>query len=274
MQTHEEFYDSARHRSPLIDEVQALMRYNNLVVQFVSRSLKTRYKRSTLGVVWTLLNPILTMLVLTVVFSSLFRFNIEHYAVYILSGHTAWLFFSNATSASMGDMVLSGGLFQRIYVPKLVFPVASIGASLINLLISLIPLLLIAVFTGVRPTPALLVLPLSIVLLAAFALGLGLLLTTAAVYFADMLPVYEVLLTLWMYATPIIYPIEIIPPNLQWLFRLNPLYYFVRLFRAPIYDGVFPEWQAWLIGAGFALAALVVGATVFTSHTNDYAYRV
>lgn len=274
MQTHEEIYDSTRRRAPIIEELGALLRYRNLVVQFVSRSLKTRYKRSTLGVVWTLLNPILTMLVLTLVFSSLFRFDVEHYAVYILSGHTAWLFFASATSSSMGEMVWSGGLFQRIYVPKLVFPVASVGASLINLLISMIPLMLIAAVTGVRITPAVLVLPLSILLLAAFALGLGLLLATAAVYFADMLPVYDVALTLWMYATPIIYPIEIIPPNWLWLFRLNPLYHFVRLFRMPLYEGIVPEWQTWAIGAGFALAALALGALVFTSRSNDYAYRI
>jgi ABC-type polysaccharide/polyol phosphate export permease len=274
MQTHQELYDSAKRRPPIIEELQALLRYRNLVVQFISRSLKTRYKRSTLGILWTLLNPILTMLVLTLVFSSLFRFDVEHYAVYILSGHTAWLFFSSATSSSMGEMVWSGGLFQRIYVPKLVFPVASVGASLINLLISLIPLILIAALTGVRITPALLVLPLSILLLAAFSLGMGLLLATAAVYFADMLPVYDVALTLWMYATPIIYPIEIVPPNWQWLFQLNPVYHFVRLFRVPLYEGIVPDWQTWLTGTGFALAALALGAFVFTSRSNDYAYRV
>lgn len=274
MQTYEEFYDSDRRGHPLVEEVGALLRYRHLVSQFISRALKTRYKRSALGVLWTLLNPILTMLVLTLVFSSLFRFNIEHLAVYILSGQTAWLFFSSATSTSMGEMIWSSNLFQRIYIPKLVFPVAAVGAGLVNLLLSLVPLLVIAAVTGVRITPAIFVLPLAILLLAAFSLGMGFLLATAAVYFADMLPVYEVALTLWMYATPIIYPIEIIPPNYVWLFRLNPMFYFVRLFRAPLFEGIVPEWQTWVIGLLLALVTLFLGAAVFTSRSNDYAYRV
>lgn len=270
----EEYYDSANRPAPLVEELLALVTYRELVRQFISRALKTRYKRSALGVVWTLLNPILTMIVLTLVFSSIFRFNVEHYAVYILAGHTAWLFFSATTSGAMGEMVWSGSLFQRIYVPKSVFPVASVGAGLVNLLLSLVPLLLIALITGVKFTPALLVLPISILLLTTFALGIALILATAAVYFADMLPVYEVVLTVWMYATPIIYPIDIIPPRWIWLFQLNPLYHLLRLFRSPIYEGIIPEWQTWLVGALYAGIALILGSLIFTAKSNEYAYRV
>jgi ABC-type polysaccharide/polyol phosphate export permease len=267
-------YDSSQRRSPLAEEFLALLQYRDLLYQLVSRNLKTRYKRSILGVVWTLLNPILTMIVLTLVFSSLFRFNIPHYPVYILCGQTAWLFFSSVTHGSMGEMLWSGTLIQRIYMPKSVFPLASLGAGLVNLFISLIPLFAIAIVVGVKITPALLVIPLAIILLAIFALGIGLFVSAVAVFFADMLPVYEVILTVWMYATPIIYPIEIIPGRWQWLFRLNPLFYFVRLFRAPLFEGVVPGWQFWLIGVGFALAALIIGSLVFTSKTKEYAYRI
>jgi ABC-type polysaccharide/polyol phosphate export permease len=194
--------------------------------------------------------------------------------VYVLSGLMAWNFFSHTTSAAMGEMIWSGGLLNRIYVPKSVFAVSAIGTGLVNLGISLIPLLVITLFLGVKITPAILVLPLSVLLLSTFALGVGLFLATAAVYFADMVPVYEVLLTIWMYATPIIYPVDILPEQLYWLFRLNPMLYLVQVFRQPIYEGTVPEWPVWAIAAGFSLAAFLIGGLVFTSKSNEYAYRI
>jgi ABC-type polysaccharide/polyol phosphate export permease len=214
------------------------------------------------------------MIVLTIVFSSLFRFNVENYSIYILSGLVVWNFFSSSTHAAMGEMICSGTLLNRIYMPKSAFPVSAVGTGLVNLGISLIPLLAIAIAVGIKINISILVIPLATLLLAAFALGVGLVLATTAVYFADMLPVYDVILTIWMYATPIIYPIEIIPSNLQWLFRLNPLYHMIELFRAPLYLGTFPEWQTWVIATLYSLAALLLGGLVFTAKSNDYAYRI
>ena len=174
----------------------------------------------------------------------------------------------------MGEMIWSGALLNRIYMPKSVFPVSAVGTGLVNLGISLIPLVAIAIAIGVKINLSILVLPLATLLLAAFALGVGLVLATAAVYFADVLPVYDVILTILMYATPIIYPIEIIPSNWQWLFRLNPLYQMVELFRAPLYQGTFPEWQTWAIATLYSLVALSIGGLVFTAKSNEYAYRI
>jgi ABC-2 type transport system permease protein len=270
----EEIYDSSKRPAPLIEEILALVKYKDLLVQFVSRSIKTRYKRSVLGVFWTMLNPLLTMIVLTLVFSSLFKFEVKNYPVYVLAGLVIWSFFSSTTSAAMGEMIWSGNLLSRIYVPKSVFAVSAIGTGLVNLVLSLIPLFIIALFLGVRLHLAILTLPLSILLLAAFALGIGLLLATAAVYFADMLPVYEVILTIWMYATPIIYPIEVVPENLVWVLKLNPMYYLVEIFREPLFEGVIPDISMWLIAAGSAIVALVLGGLIFTAKSNEYAYRI
>jgi ABC-type polysaccharide/polyol phosphate export permease len=155
-----------------------------------------------------------------------------------------------------------------------VFAVSAISTALVNLGISLVPLALISLIVGVKFTPALLVMPLAVLLLTMFALGIGLLLSTAAVYFADMLPVYEVLLTIWMYATPIIYPAEVIPERFLAIFHLNPLFYLVTIFRDPLYLGTVPEARVWAIAAGFALITFLVGGLVFTSRSNEYAYRV
>ena len=174
----------------------------------------------------------------------------------------------------MGDMIWSGNLLNRIYVPKSVFAVSAIGTGLVNLGISMIPLLLISLVVGVKFTPALLVMPFAVILLAVFALGVGLLLELAAVFFADMVPVYEVILTIWMYATPIIYPIEILPAPLIWLERLNPLWYMVTLFRDPLFKGTVPGWEMWAGAIGFAVVTFLVGGLVFTSKSNEYAYRL
>jgi ABC-type polysaccharide/polyol phosphate export permease len=271
----EEIYDSAHLRHPLLEELMAVVKYRELILQFISRSLKTRYKRSFLGVVWTLLNPLLTMIVLTLVFSNMFRnFNIQYYPIYILSGLVVWNFFSFTTHSSMGDMVWSGDLLHRIYVPKSVFAISAAGTGLVNLAISLIPLILIAVVMGVPLNISLFVLPLSILLLSIFALGIGLIISTAAAFFADMLPVYDVVLTLWMYATPIIYPFEMIPESYRPIFSLNPLLHMVRLFRAPLLEGRLPSWDTWLIAASFSFLTLIIGGLVFTAKSNEYAYRV
>ncbi len=274
MENVKEVYDSAHLAHPLIEELRALVRYKDLLVQFVSRALKTRYKRSLLGVAWTLLNPLFTMIILTLVFSVVFKFEIKFYPVYVLSGLIIWNFFSSTTSQAMGDMIFSGYLFNRIYVPKSVFAVSAIGTGLVNLGLSLIPLFAISLILGVEFHTSLLTLPLSVLILAIFSLGLGLVLATAAVYFGDMIPVYEVLLTIWMYATPIIYPIEIIPEPWSILFRFNPMLYMVEIFRQPLFAGQIPQLSTWLIASLFAIGTLLLGSWIFTAKSNEYAYRI
>ena len=230
--------------------------------------------RSALGVVWSRRNPLRSMVVMAIVFSSIVRFSVEYYPVYILSGLLIWNLFSTTTSGAMADMLFNGTLITRIYVPKSIFSVASVGAGLVNFLLSLIPLLLIAIALGLPFTPALLVTPFAILIVAVFSLGVSLLLSTITVFFADMLPVYQVLLTIWFYGTPVFYPIEIIPAELLWLLKLNPMYYMLELFRQPLLTGDVPELSFWLIAAGWALLAMIAGSIIFTSKSNEYAYRV
>lgn len=274
MQSHIDVYDTAKRPPAFLEELLALMTYKDLVIQFIARSIKTRYKRSAIGVFWTMLNPLFMMIILTLVFSNLFRFSIKNYPVYVLCGLTVWNFFASSTSAAMGDMIWSGSLLSRIFVPKSIFTISSIGTGLVNFIIALVPLFAIAIALGTDIRPAVLVMPLAIALLAIFALGVGLLLSAAAVYFPDMLPVYEVLLTLWLYSSPIIYPIEIVPQNLVWIFKLNPMYYLVHLFRAPLFDGIIPGLREWLIGGVCAVGTLLIGWVIFTSKSHEYAYRI
>ena len=267
-------YDSARTRWKAIDELQQVVRYRDLIQQLVRRDVLTRYKRSVLGVAWTMLNPLGMMLVLTVAFSQIFQ-STPAYPAYLLCGLVAWTFFSQTTNAAMSQMVWGGAFLNRIYVPRTVFPISAIGTGMVNIGLSLIPLLVVLLFTGVPMGPAILFLPVPIALLAMFALGVGLALSTLAVFYPDVSDMYQIMLTAWLYLTPIIYPEEIVPEAYRVLvLKLNPMYYLVQSFRLPLYDRALPGLGTILPAAGLAVGALVLGWLFFTSKSDEFAYRV
>lgn len=269
-------YDSARRIHPAIEELRELFNYRHLVLQLVRRDVLTRYKRSVLGVAWTLLNPLGMMLVLTLAFSQIFRFGTDYsYPAYVLSGLLAWNFFSQTTTAAMVNLVWGGGLLNRIYVPRASFAVAAIGTGMVNLVLATIPMLLVLIITKVPLRWEFLFLPVPMLLLAAFSLGLGLLISTIAVYFPDVSEMYQIILTAWMYLTPIIYPLDIVPKQfLIWVTRLNPLYYLVHVYRLPVYYGRLPNWGELLPAIGIATAMLAFGWWVFTSKADEFSYRI
>ncbi len=270
----ENIYDSTRRRFPALEELREIINYRNLVVQLVRRDLTTRYKRSVLGVAWTMLNPLGTMLILTIVFANAFGSGPE-YATYVLSGLIAWNFFAQTTNAAMLHLVWGEGLLKRIYIPRTVFSVSSAGTGLVNLTLALVPLVLVMLVTGVPIRPSILYLPVAVLFLACFALGLGLLISTIAVYFADVADMYAIVLTAWLYLSPVIYPPEILPPAIQpWIEILNPMYSLIQNFRIPIYDGVLPPAPMILAAAAIGLFTLVLGWFVFTARADEFAYRL
>jgi ABC-type polysaccharide/polyol phosphate export permease len=269
-------YDSARHAHPALEEIRGAFQYRHLIQQLIRRDVLTRYKRSVLGIAWTLLNPLGMMLVLTVAFSQIFRFQTPYgYAAYVLSGLLAWNFFSQTTTAAMVNLVWGGGLLNRIYIPRSSFALAAIGTGIINLALALIPLLFVVLYAGVPLNASLIFLPISVLLLAAFALGVGLLVSALAVYFPDVVEMYQIILTAWFYLTPIIYPVEVIPePFLTWMTTFNPMYYLVNLFRLPVYYARFPTWAELLPAILFSAITLLIGWWFFTKRADEFAYRV
>lgn len=266
-------YDSA-NRGPLaVEEIRGIFKYHELVFQIIRRDVISRYKRSVLGVAWTMLNPLGMMLILTLVFSRLFH-SIEGYPVYVLSGLVAWTFFSQTMMAALNQNVWGGSLLHRIYLPRTTFTVSALGTGLVNVLISLVPLALIMVITGFQFRWSLLFLPVSILMLAMFTLGLSLLFSILAIYFPDVVEMFHVVLTAWMYMTPIIYPVDIIPQGLHFFVQVfNPMYYFVEIMRYPIYNGTLPDLNTLTIGGIVAVFTLVVGWIVFTWKANELTYR-
>lgn len=269
-----DIYDSARRPPAWLEELQAAWRYRDLIVQLVNRDIKARYKRSVLGIVWTMLNPLLTMVILTVVFSEFFRFQVAHYPVYLLSATIMWSFIAQTTTAAMSNLLWGGTLMTRIYVPRTVFAFAAVGTGLVNLLLALIPLLAIALVTGLPLTLSLLWLPLAIVFAAAFALGGGLFMSMLAVRFPDVVDMYQVLLSALYFLTPIMYPKSIVPEQYRWLFNLNPAYHLIEAFRAPIYAS-FAAGPNTLLAAGLsALVVLLVGWLAFARKADEIPYHL
>lgn len=275
-------YDSLKRGSVAVEEVRGLLQYRDLLLQLVRRDIIARYKRSVLGIAWTMLQPLGMMIVITLVFSQLFH-RVEGFAVYVLCGLITWNFFSQTTTGAMQHMVWGNTLLHRIYVPRTAFVVAAVGTGLVNIVLSLIPLLILMLLTGVPVRWSVLFVPYSLLLLAAFSLGFGLLLSTLAVGFPDVAEMYQVVLYAWMYLTPIIYPKDIIPESAQiwifhldpryWLFNLNPMYHLLEIFRLPLYGGAIPHWPTLVLGTAIALITLVVGWMVFTRNADQLAYR-
>ncbi|HOV31129.1 MAG TPA: ABC transporter permease [Anaerolineaceae bacterium] len=266
-------YDSAANASPALTEIQELKHYRYLLKQLVRRDIVARYKRSVLGVAWTMLNPLGTMLIMTFVFSNLFK-SVQSYPVYILSGLIAWNFFAQGTNAAMSGLVWGGSLMQRIYLPRTIFGVSAIGTALVNLLLSVVPLLVVMLITQTTIHLTFLFLPISILLLTGFAFGFGLLLSALAIFFPDVAEMYQILLMAWMYLTPVIYPEEIIPAQFMTIYRINPMYWMLKMFRLPVYEGVIPTFQDLWPALAWSVGMLIVGWLFFTSRSDEYAYRV
>jgi ABC-2 type transport system permease protein len=265
-------YDSQKRKSPALEELVSIIRYRDLIYQLVRRDIVARYKRSILGVLWTMLQPLGMMIVMSIVFSQLFG-HVKGYSAYLLSGLIAWTFFSQTTAAAIHQIVWGGSLIRRIYLPLTAFSISSVGTGLVNLLLSLIPLLLIMLIVQRPITWAILFIPIPILLLTAFALGIGLMLSSFAIHFPDIKEMYQIIIQAWMYLTPILYPQDIIPEAYrQWVLYLNPMYYLINMFRTPIYDGVLPSLSMILMGAAVSLTTLLIGWIYFSSQMDDFAY--
>jgi ABC-2 type transport system permease protein len=268
-------YDSARNRNPAIEEFRALIRYRDLLVQLVRRDIVTRYKRSVLGILWTMLNPLGTMIILSIVFSQMFNTQVS-YPAFVITNLIAWNFFAQSTQFSLNATLWGSSLFQRIYLPRTSFVVSTAGTGVVNLVLALVPLTLVFLFTGVMIHISVLLLPFALLLMAIFALGISLLLSTLVVFFPDVNEFYPVVLTAWMYLTPIMYPESLLANNRfgYWILSLNPLYRELKLFRMVLFDGVIPDVHEWLIGIIIALVTLALGWYFFTNKSKSFGYYV
>lgn len=249
--------------SAVLSVCATFSRYRYLIKQLVRRDFTTKYKRSVLGILWSLLNPILTMAVQYLVFSRLFRSNIPNFALYLLTGIVVYNGVNEASSLALQSIVGNASLITKVYVPKYIYPLTCVLASMINFLLTLIPLFAVMLITKTPVRLPILLLPMGIVCVFALALGIGMILASAMVFFRDTQFLWGVISMLWMYATPIIYPESIIAPELMLVYKCNPLYHVVGFFRTILMNGVAPEPRACVFMVIGTFVPLALGALLF-----------
>lgn len=254
--------------------VNAFSRYRYLIKQLVSRDFKTKYKRSVLGVLWSFLNPLLTMTVQYVVFSTLFKSTIPNFALYLMIGIVCYNFFNECAGMCLNSITGNAALITKVYVPKYIYPVSKMLSSGINLLLSFIPLLIVLLITQVGFSKSMILLPVPIICLAAFSLGIGMVLATMMVFFRDTQFLWGVVSMIWMYVTPIIYPESILPQQYLYLFKLNPLYHIIRMVRTMFMDGVSPEPKAYLISIILSFGTLIIGSVIFRKNQDKFVLNI
>src|SRR5215469_15249893 len=224
--------------------IRDTLRYRELIWALALKELKVRYKRSVLGFLWALLNPALMMVVLTVVFSTIVRFGIPNYSIFLLSVLLPWTFFSQSLSYGVECIVNNGDLIKKVAVPKMVFPIAAVLSNTINLFLSLIPMALLVIALRHPFYKTWLYLPVPILALLMFTIGMACLAATANVFYRDVSHILQVVLSAWFYFTPIIYALDFVPEHMRWLFKINPIIYVMNGFRLAIYYGQLPRWQS------------------------------
>ena len=256
--------------NPLVSVSTLYTRYAFLIKQLVSRDFKTKYKRSVLGMAWSFLNPLLTMSVQYIVFSTLFKSDIPNYPVYLLSGIVFMNFFNEAVSMGMTSITGNASLIKKVYMPKYIYPVSRILSSLVNFALAILTLFLVMLFTGTPFRPSLLLLVFDILCLLGFVMGMGLLLTTAMTFFQDTQFLWGVASLMWMYLTPVFYPESIIPAKLLTLYHMNPMYQYITFARICIIDGVSPEPMAYLWCIVSSLVVLALGIMTFKKNQDKF----
>ena len=256
--------------SYIINALIAVKKYRVLIRQLVGRDFKTKYKRSVLGVFWSFLNPLLMMMVQYFVFSTIFHSDIPNFAAYLIIGTVMFNFFSESCSMTLVSILGNAGLITKVYMPKYIYPLTRTMSSMVNLAISLIPMTLVCMVTGVHLHKSAILALFFFVCLVIFCLGLGMLLATSMVFFRDTQFLWGVLSMMWMYATPIFYPETIIPDNLRLVLQINPLYHFLKSARMCILNGISPEPAVYIRCLLISMGMLLVGAFVFYKNQNKF----
>lgn len=258
-----------------------IKRYGFLIKQLVMRDFKVKYKRSVLGVVWSILYPLLTMAIMAVVFSQMFKFKVEgvNYLVYLLTGLVIFNYFNEASNGAMASVVSNFSLINKVYIPKYIFPVSKVLFVGINFLLTLIPLLLMILFTGKGDTKCViniyyLLLPYVFLCLFMFTLGMGFILSTISIFFRDMFYIYGVVITLWNYLTPVFYDISMLDKNIQSFMSLNPLYMYINFARTIILKNQIPSLYSFITCAVSSISILIIGMVIFKKNQDKFIYYV
>lgn len=246
------------------------MKYKFLLKELVVSDIKIKYRRSMLGIMWSVLHPLMLMVVLTIVFSSLFKSNIPNFPVYVLTGRMIWDLYYQSTVLAMSSVISNASLMKKVYIPKYIFPLSKCLFVFINTIFSLGALLIVMLITKSKFTLVFFLFPLPLFYLLIFSIGVGLILSVYTVFFRDLSYIYEVIMMALMYLTPLFYPIDIIPAKYHILITVNPLYYMVKIFRKIVLYGQVPTLNENLLCLGISLITLLIGIFIFNKNQDKF----
>lgn len=254
-----------------IKRINGFWGYKDLLKQLVMRDVKLKYRRSFLGYVWSVLNPLLTMIVMTIVFSTMFKRNIQNFPVYLFTGQIMFNFMSQSTRQAMNSITGNAALLKKSYVPKYIFSISKITSGLVDFFFSLGALVIVMLATHAKFSWYNLLFPLVSIQLYIFCLGLGLFLAQANVFFRDIQYIYNAVITAWGYITPIFYPMEALPADVIWFIKhFNPMYFYIGQFRDIIYEGRLPGPIIIMAGCGAAAFMLIIGTWSFLRNQDKF----
>ncbi len=245
-------------------------KYRYLLQDLVVKDIKVKYRRSFLGVLWSVLNPFLMMLIITAVFNNVFRINVDNFPIYYLTGYIIYSLFSESTSFAISSIISSGDLIKKVYIPKYIFPVEKVLFAFVNFVFSFVAMIIIILILRFKITWEILLAPIPILYTLIFSIGCSLILSTYCVFFRDLVHLYSVILTILMYATPIIYPIDILGKKMKYFINFNPLYHFVNCFRQLVMNRTIPDFKTNLICFSISIVTLVLGVVVFKRKQNKF----
>lgn len=254
-----------------IKKIFSLRKYSFMLQQLVRRDFKVRYRGSILGILWSVLNPLLNMIILSIVFSRVFK-AVDNYKLYLLSGLVIYNFFSEATNIAVSAVVSNFGLLTKVYFPKFILPLSKVLSSAINLILTMIVFFILSSFMGIHMWWGYFIIIYVLLCVLLFTTGISFILSALQVFMRDIQHLYGVLLTAWMYATPILYPIDVIPEGLQTLFKINPLYIFIDFFRQITLYSTIPTAQSFLYCALWGGIMFVVGGVIFVKSQSKFIY--
>jgi lipopolysaccharide transport system permease protein len=269
----------------MINRLKELIRYRELITNLVIRDLKVRYKNSVLGILWSLLNPLAMMAVFTIVFTFMMPNNtIQKFPVFVLCALLPWNFFRDSVMVSIGSIVNNAPLIKKVYFPREVLPLSVVLSNLVNFFLALIVLFAMLIAFRVRLTAWALLLPLVIFTQVLFVLGLGLMLSTADVFYRDTAMIMEVVMLAWFFVTPVFWDITILPRHRlvfgldldihRLTYILNPMASFISTYRVILYQGARPAPDFFLRTFVTSLLTLIIGYWVFIRHSKVFAEEV
>lgn len=259
----------------LFQYLHEFWKYRDLLKLLVTKNIKLKYRRSWLGYVWSILNPLLIMVVMTVVFSTMFKRNIENFPVYLFCGQLLFNFMNTSTTQSQFSITSNAALLKKTYVPKYLFTLAKVTSCLVDLMFSLGALVIVILVTKAKLTWYALLFPFVLAQLYVFCVGLGLFLAQASVFFKDTQFIYSAVTTAWMYLSAIFYPMEALPEKVLWLVKhFNPMYFYIGQFRDLVYYGRMPGHLIILAGCGASVLMLGIGMWSFLKTKDEFILHI